>query len=152
MIAFKAFQLCPVEQRPVGIPLSYPWIQQECAEENTQAMRANGWTVVTNEEYADYVSSMDDLIAAYEQSKIELSLPAISARQIRLALLSQGITESMIQSSLESLSEPDRSAALVEWNHAATFERNHPLVPNVAGALGWNTDQVNQLWEYAYTL
>ena len=152
MIAFKPYQLCPSDQRPIGIPLSYPWIQEECTEENAQLMRSKGWSVLSEEDYADYVDGLSDLLEEYELNREQLELPAISARQIRLALLSYGITEDMIQTSLNTLEEPDKSAALIEWNHATSFERNHPLVPNVAASLGWNTDQINRLWQYAYTL
>jgi hypothetical protein len=152
VIAFKVYQLCPVDQRPKGIPLAYPWIQETCTEEESIVFFSKGWNVLPEQEYEAYVESMTDLISEYELQKEQLEIPAVSARQIRLALLASGITPEMITASLESLEEPDRTAALIEWEHSTSFEITHPLVANVSGALGWNTEQVNELWAYAYTL
>jgi hypothetical protein len=74
VIAFKPYQLCPVEQRPAGIPLAYPWIQQACLEEEAGTYQRKGWTVVTDEEYADYVSGMADILTAYNSAKVQLSV------------------------------------------------------------------------------
>jgi hypothetical protein len=74
MIAFKAFQLCPVDQRPTGIPLAYPWIEESCAEEDAHSFRNEGWTVVTESEYADYVASLEDVLTEYNASKTQLTV------------------------------------------------------------------------------
>jgi hypothetical protein len=74
MIAFKTFQLCPLEQRPPGMPLAYPWIQQSCSEEEVLSLIKKGWTVLSDEEYADYVTNLADVLAAYEAIKVQLSV------------------------------------------------------------------------------
>ena len=80
------------------------------------------------------------------------SLDPVSPRQIRIALLKNGITPEIISSALESLEEPQKSAALIEWEYATEFKRDHYLVPSVATSLGWSTEQLDSLWSYAVTL
>lgn len=76
----------------------------------------------------------------------------VTARQIRRALLAYGLTESTILGALNTLSEPTKSAALIEWEYSNEFFRNNPLVPMVGQMLGWNDDQLDDLWRLAATL
>ena len=71
---------------------------------------------------------------------------SISPRQIRLALLGAGVTSQMILDSLNSLDEPLRSMALIEWEYSSFFARDHQLIPGVASSLGWTSEQLDQLW------
>jgi len=57
MIAFKTFNDCPVELRPLDIPLSYPWQQQNCEPEDTY-LESYGFTIMTEEEYLAYLDSL----------------------------------------------------------------------------------------------
>lgn len=77
-----------------------------------------------------------------------LSVPPkqVTPRQIRLALIGFGITLDQIDAALDSLPEPTRSLAKVEWEYASVFERSHQLIPMVATSLGWNEQQLDQLW------
>jgi hypothetical protein len=77
VIAYKAFQLCPASQRPPGIPLAYPWIQQPCTEEEKPSLVRAGWTVMSDEDYESYVSGMSDLLAAYETARTQLGIESV---------------------------------------------------------------------------
>lgn len=77
---------------------------------------------------------------------------AISARQIRLQLLTLGITEEIILPALNSLPSPTKEAALIEWGFSASFERTHPLVDMVGGMLGWGATELDALWREAIKL
>lgn len=70
----------------------------------------------------------------------------ITARQIRLQLLSIGVSLAAVEASLDSLSEPTRSFAKVEWEYANEFERHNPLMAQVAAQLGLNSDSLDQFW------
>lgn len=72
--------------------------------------------------------------------------PNITARQIRLQLLSIGVSLSQVDASLDSLEEPIKSFAKVEWEYANEFERSNPLTAQVASALGMNEEALNQFW------
>ena len=77
---------------------------------------------------------------------------SITPRQIRLQLLSLGITQTMILEALESLESPTKEAALIDWEYALEFDRNNPLVEEVGQMLGWTSSQLDDLWTAAALL
>jgi hypothetical protein len=88
-------------------------------------------------------------LAFYAKPPQAPTLKPITPRQIRLALLSLGITLDMIDGALSSLPEPQKSAALIEWEYASYFERDNALVAGVAGLLGWGSAELDNLWSMA---
>lgn len=82
----------------------------------------------------------------YEKGILWNKLPPVTARQIRRALLDFGLTEVDILAALGTLPEPTKSQALIEWEYSNEFFRNHFLVPMVGQMLGWNSDQLDELW------
>jgi hypothetical protein len=71
----------------------------------------------------------------------------INQRQLRLELLSRGITEASVVGLLNA--NPDataRAAALIEWEYAAAISRTHPLVAGMAAALGLSSADVDALF------
>lgn len=74
MIAFKPYSLAPSEQRPVGIPLQIPWIMSSIDEENAEKYKANGFVVMSDGEYSDFVAAMQPDIDAYEAAKTTLAV------------------------------------------------------------------------------
>lgn len=88
----------------------------------------------------------------YSNGNLFLYCPPVTARQIRRALLTLGITGALIEASLGGLPEPTRSAALIEWEYSNEFFRTHELVPVVSTMLGWNAEQVDALWLLAGSL
>lgn len=79
-------------------------------------------------------------------------LPDVTPRQIRQALILSGVAIIDIETALNSLSEPTKSMALVEWEYSNAFQRNRPLVLEVANLLGWTSTQLDNLWILAATL
>ena len=58
-----------------------------------------------------------------------LPVTSITARQARLWLLRAGITDVTVRTTIESTLPPDKAAeALIEWEYATEFEKDHPLV------------------------
>lgn len=76
----------------------------------------------------------------------------VSPRQIRTALILSGVTLESITAALDSLSEPTKSIAKIEWEFSVAFQRNRPLVTEVGTMLGWTSDQLDALWRLAATL
>src|SRR5690606_33193796 len=65
----------------------------------------------------------------------------VTMAQAKLALLYAGLYE-QVEQALADLPEPQKAAALIEWNHRQTLEREHPLVAQVATALGLTEQQL----------
>lgn len=152
MIAFKLFSQAPKEDIPPGVPMDYPWVMRQCKESETVELKKEGWIITTEENYNSHVNDLSEKYGEWQPIREQLQLSPVTPRQIRLALWNQGITAEMIDESLNSLPEPEKSLALIEWEYSTIFERTHPLVNNVGLLLGWNEDQLNELWAYASTL
>lgn len=69
----------------------------------------------------------------------------VTMAQAKLALLYAGLLEAAEQY-INELPEPQKTAALIEWNHRQTLEREHPLVGQVATALELTEQQLDELF------
>jgi hypothetical protein len=70
---------------------------------------------------------------------------SISARQIRLWLLRQGISLSQVDSAIDNIPDQlQRDSVRVEWDYAPYVERSHPMLIPLASALGLTEQQVDQ--------
>lgn len=152
MKAYKTWGQAPVDIRPDGIQIEWPWIVQDCTSEQTEELENNGFTVVSDGNYAAYLATyqeaMDSWAILYERSKI----PSISPRQIRQALIINGVTLSEIETALDSLEEPTKSLAKIAWEYSVEFDRLDPLVIQVAQMLEWSETDMDELWLFAATL
>lgn len=76
----------------------------------------------------------------------DMPVPAVvSMRQARLALLGAGLLGA-VESGIDGLPEPDRSAARIEWEYATELRRDHPLIASLAQQLGLSEQQVDGLF------
>ena len=76
---------------------------------------------------------------------------SVTMRQARLALLAAGLLAG-IDAAIDSLPEPDKSAAKIEWEYAAVVQRGSGLVPAMGAALGMTEAQIDQLFITAATI
>lgn len=60
---------------------------------------------------------------------------AITRRQLRLWLVRHDITLAQVEAAIAALPEPQRTEALIEWQDATQYERAHPLLALLAGAV-----------------
>jgi hypothetical protein len=72
--------------------------------------------------------------------------PILSRRQLRLGLLKLGVTTTQVDSVISNFPEPERSVALIEWQDATGYQRNHPLVHKMTEVLRLDETVVNQTW------
>ena len=114
------------------------------------------WEVVPR--FADYTDADNVLHTAADQIAAETerlrlaSVPAsVTMRQARLALHAAGLLSS-VNAALAALSEPAKTAALIEWEYASAVERSAGLVPAMAAALGMSEADVDDLFILAATL
>lgn len=80
-------------------------------------------------------------------------LPSLTARQFRLGLVYGGILPSQIDAAISAIEdEAARAVARIEWQHAAQFERSHPLIEQVGSALGLTSGMIDEMWASAPSL
>jgi len=60
---------------------------------------------------------------------------AVTRRQLRLWLVRSGYTLAQVEALIDALPEPQRTEARIEWQDATQYERGHPLLRQLAGAL-----------------
>ena len=90
---------------------------------------------------------MDEHIAASKPP-----IPAqVTMRQARLALLGAGLLAS-VNTAIAGLTEPAKSAALIDWEYSAVVQRDSGLVPAMGAALGMTAAQIDALFVTAATL
>lgn len=81
--------------------------------------------------------------------ELRAALPPLTARQIRLALVQLAqVPLSQVQTALEGLGD---ESALIEWEYATTFDRMHPLIEVLGGALDLEPEQIDAMWQVALT-
>lgn len=76
---------------------------------------------------------------------------SVTMRQARLALLGAGLL-SGVEAAITTLPEPQKSAALIEWEYAALVQRSSGLVPMMGTALGLTESQLDDLFVAAAAL
>lgn len=68
----------------------------------------------------------------------------ISARQIRLWLINNGIQLSQVEAAIDSIQDPlTRETIKVEWEYAPYVERNHPMLVPLGQVLGLSEQQID---------
>lgn len=76
----------------------------------------------------------------------------VTPRQFRQALVLIGVSTQEIELALDSLPEPTKSLAKIEWEYSTIFQRHRPLVNQIGFALGWTSEQLDDLWTLAKSL
>jgi len=91
-------------------------------------------------------------LASYaKEPQLEL-IPDVSASQFRQAAFLMGVTETAMNAIIESLEEPDRTLAQIEWEYQTVFKRDNALLNRVVQTLGVSDVDVDALFILAKTL
>ncbi len=77
-----------------------------------------------------------------------LPVTRVSMRQARLALLELGYLPS-VDAAIDSLPEPQKSAAKIEWEYSQEVDRDWVLVKSLAPALGLDDAALDSLFALA---
>lgn len=75
----------------------------------------------------------------------------VSMRQGRLALLAAGLLDH-VETAINSLDEPDKTKARIEWEYAQEMRRDYPWVIQLATAVGITESQIDELFVAAALL
>lgn len=80
------------------------------------------------------------------------NIPAsVTMRQARLALLAAGKL-ALVEAAIASLSEPDKTAAQIEWEYSNEVQRSNGLVASLGPALGMTEAELDALFVQAASL
>ena len=89
--------------------------------------------------------------AAFEASRGPVVPQEVTMRQARLALLAAGkLTQ--VETAINAMPEPDKSAARIEWDYSNTVQRNNAFVALLGAALGMSGAELDSLFTTASTL
>jgi len=92
-----------------------------------------------------------NVIGTNQSADLVPPVPAsVSARQIRLWLLRQGISLAAVDAAIDAIPDQlQRDSVRVEWDYAPYVERTHPMLVPLAAALGLTEGQVDQAFAEA---
>lgn len=76
---------------------------------------------------------------------------SVTMRQARLALLQAGLL-AQVDTAIDQLPEPDKTAARIEWEYSQEVQRDKPFVAMLALALGLDGEALDALFVHAETL
>lgn len=100
------------------------------------------WTKANDGEYGEIEDFVPPTI-----EEIRTSMPPLTPRQLRLALLSIDVTEAEVDASLAG--DP---AGMIDWKYATSYLRTYPLLESLGAGFGLTPTQIDDLWTYALTL
>nr|WP_314076319.1 hypothetical protein [uncultured Roseococcus sp.] len=78
--------------------------------------------------------------------------PPLTARQLRLWLLSRGITRAMVGAALQALPAEEIEAAEIEWEYSQEYRRDHRLIVQIGAAFGMTAADIDAGWPEAAAL
>ena len=112
--------------------------------------RADGSTLLTDgadESRMLLVPSGGDVEAAIMEFFTAPVPEAVSPRQIKLALLAEGMLDP-----IEAFVSGADRAVQIAWEYAVEFRREDPLLTQMAAGFGMSSGQVDDLFRHAATL
>lgn len=135
----------------------FGWYTGEVADgapRSTPVAPANTSTTTTLGEARANWSGHEWVEVPYFEQSVEV-VPAVPAsvtmRQARLALFAAGKLVD-VDTSIDTLPEPSRTAARIEWDYSNELQRGNALVAALTPALGLTSEQVDALFIAASAL
>lgn len=81
------------------------------------------------------------------QEEARALMPAISKRQLRLTLVRNGISLLELDAAIQGMGDE----AVIEWQDSSEYRRLHPLLNQVAAQLSLTQEQIDTMWQQAFT-
>lgn len=77
----------------------------------------------------------------------------VSPRQMRTALLMNGITTAIIETNIAKIKDPmQREAILIAWEYSLSFDRDNEYLLNIGKEMNMTDAQIDALFDLAATL
>lgn len=95
---------------------------------------------------ADWLQMQVDEMRARNPVPVQVTM-----RQARLALLAAGLLDS-VTTAISAMTEPEKSAATIEWEYATEVRRDNALLATLSTELNLTTEQLDQLFITAASL
>ena len=93
-----------------------------------------------------YRELMDEIAATWVSEETTEQIPTeVTMRQARLALVDAGMYGN-IQSAINSLPEPLKTKALIEWEYSNTVQRHNGFVSQLGPILGMTEEDLDNLF------
>ena len=150
MALLKTYSIASMINGVIGSKLQKEIIAGNCAT-NIESVNTDGDELTIMGDAISNESALDAIVAAHDTTP-PVVIPDVTARQISCALVMTGVSMAAIAGALESLPEPTRSIAKIEWEFSNAFERNRPLVAQMGQMLGKTSAELDALWLFAGTL
>ena len=133
---------------PIQHPDDYPCFYGTCDDDAD--LEIDGVMRVF-EDLEDGTTAKEQYDALWKQ-ELKARLPkVVTPRQIRLALLDAGLLDS-IETAFNSLEEPLKSKAKIEWEYATEIDKNSPLIQKLYPQLGLTEEQLDDLFVTAHNM
>ncbi|MEV5054681.1 hypothetical protein MRBLRH13_000262 [Agrobacterium radiobacter] len=113
----------------------------------------SGAVEITDEQWLELVDNqgmrqfLKGRVVEYMPPEEPVPPPQITKRQLRLALVRNGISLASVEAAIASM--PDglaKEEARIEWEDASFFRRDHPTLLLIASALGLGEEQIDTMW------
>lgn len=86
----------------------------------------------------------------YVHELADKPLPPLSASQLRMGLVLNGIPLSSVDAAIDAIADStEREMARIKWEYAQYYERDHPLLAHVASSLGLTDQKIDEMWQEA---
>ena len=88
------------------------------------------------------------VVGEYDHEIVSISpvFVDISPRQLRLVLLSMGLSEASVDAIINQLPSPQKEQAMIAWKYSTTFVRIAPMVAEIGAMLSLSSDNLDQIW------
>ncbi|BEP42101.1 hypothetical protein [Variovorax sp. V15] len=116
--------------------------------EDVRAISTEVYETVVGKSYAPNSQGLPELIAPVATPYVP---SVITMRQARLALLGAGKLNG-VDAAIAALPSPQREAAKIEWEFAASVERRSPIVALLSTSMGLSDEVLDALFTTAATL
>jgi hypothetical protein len=108
--------------------------------------------IVDGEEVACTPEEEAAILAEWAAAASAVNVPQeVTMRQARLALLGAGLLAT-VESKIDGMAEPAKSAARIEWDHSQTVQRSKGLVLQLGQEMGLTSEQIDNLFIAAAAL
>lgn len=95
-------------------------------------------------------ATAEELALLQQDNEPVQSVPTtITARQLRLALVEKGVDIGKIDKIINALPEEQKTVAQISWEYAHTFERNNPMILQIAEVMKLTSEDLDDIWRIA---